>query len=358
MNQLYELPWNEKNNPNGWIEPTTFCQLKCPGCYRGLALDNPPREHKSLVSLKAQVDWFKLHRNVQTISIAGGEPLCYPQLDALIRYISLFKIKTKVFTNGIQLTTKRLQELKNAGVTEIVIHVDKSQNNIAAESQINEIRSRFCVMFRKVGGVNLGFIMPLSSENIADLPLLADFFRKNADIVNLVVFTIFKEMLPQGKKGVQHLSMDEVRAAIKDSFGISFCAYLGKTHSKNAAWLFSLSGYAKGKLLGSFNSKFYEEIHRRYVQKKKKYFITIKNKSVPVTKLLGWAFNPSMRKIMIQAFKHKSVKINSQVVLIIDPPSKIGNTWDLCQGCPDAMLYKGHLVPSCLLERIKCGEEI
>ena len=30
------LPWSETDNPNGWIEPTTYCQLKCPGCYRGL----------------------------------------------------------------------------------------------------------------------------------------------------------------------------------------------------------------------------------------------------------------------------------------------------------------------------------
>lgn len=357
MNQFYELPWSEKNNPNGWIEPTTYCQLKCPGCYRGLAQINPLREHKSLSSLILDVDWFKTNRNVQTISIAGGEPLCYPQLDDLISYITSQGIKTKVFTNGILVTAKRLQELKNAGVTEIVVHVDKLQKIGTSEIELNDVRLRFCNMFREIGGVNLGFIMPLSSENLVDLPVLADFFKENADIVNLVVFTIFKNMLPTEDVNA-YVSMEQVQMAIKSAFGISFCAYLSKTHSKNAAWLFSLSAYAKGNLLGSFDSDFYKLIHKRYMQKKKKYFITIKNRSLSIANLMVWSLNPSVRRVIMQAFKNKSARVNTQVVLIIDPPSKVGQQWDLCQGCPDAMLYNDHLVPSCLLERIKSGERI
>ena len=42
-NQMYRLPWSKEDNPSGWIEVTTFCQLKCPGCYRGLAEKNPIR---------------------------------------------------------------------------------------------------------------------------------------------------------------------------------------------------------------------------------------------------------------------------------------------------------------------------
>ena len=30
--------------------------------------------------------------------------------------------------------------------------------------------------------------------------------------------------------------------------------------------------------------------------------------------------------------------------------------WDVCKGCPDAMMYEGKLIPSCLLERVRAGE--
>jgi len=51
----YRLPWSSKDNPNGWIEPTTFCQLKCPGCYRGLDKENPKYVHEDLEKMKKQI---------------------------------------------------------------------------------------------------------------------------------------------------------------------------------------------------------------------------------------------------------------------------------------------------------------
>ena len=56
--------------------------------------------------------------------------------------------------------------------------------------------------------------------------------------------------------------------------------------------------------------------------------------------------------------KIKLKDITYQVILIIDGPEKINGKWELCDGCPDAMYYKGKLVPSCLLERVKEGENI
>ena len=47
-----------------------------------------------------------------------------------------------------------------------------------------------------------------------------------------------------------------------------------------------------------------------------------------------------------------------QIVLIVNTPTKIGTAWDLCDGCPDAIMYNNDLVPSCFLEKIKAGEEI
>ncbi len=69
-----------------------------------------------------------MNRNIQTISIAGGEPLLYPEILEIVAYIKSRGLFSKLFTNGIALDTKMLTDLKNAGITEIVIHIDMSQN--------------------------------------------------------------------------------------------------------------------------------------------------------------------------------------------------------------------------------------
>ena len=51
-------------------------------------------------------------------------------------------------------------------------------------------------------------------------------------------------------------------------------------------------------------------------------------------------------------------EIYEQIILVVNTPKQIGGKWDLCDGCPDAILNRGDLVPSCLLERIKQGENI
>jgi hypothetical protein len=51
-------------------------------------------------------------------------------------------------------------------------------------------------------------------------------------------------------------------------------------------------------------------------------------------------------------------KPRAQSVILINTPTPTKHGWDICDGCPDAILYKGELVPSCLLERIKAGEHI
>lgn len=356
---LYNLKWEKTNNPNGWIEPTTHCQLKCEGCYRGLAEKNPLRIHKDLNKLKKEIDWFIEKRNVQTISIAGGEPLMYPPIEKLVEYISKKGLKTKIYTNALLLTEDKLLALKNAGVTEIIIHIDRFQRNSSSEKLMNELRKDYCDLFRKVKDINLGFIMPLSKKNIYDLDVLAPFFKMNSDIINLVVFTVYKEMLPNKATSKDlDISMNEVTDAIKKSLGIEYCAYLGKKQGDALSWLFSLSAYYQGKYLGSLDKGFYKKIQERYYSKKGKYFITMKNKPLRMTRLLSFLFNKSARNIFLNALMLGIKKVNTQVILIIDPPKKENNMWNLCDGCPDAMLHNKTLVPSCLLERIKSGEHI
>src|SRR3990172_2262396 len=186
LTTLYKLPWLKKNNPNGWIEPTTHCQLACPGCYRGLAFPNPPRIHQDLNKLKKEIDTLIKIRRIKILSIAGGEPLLYPKLDELVTYAKSKSLQSRLVTNGAALTQKRLAELKKLGVSEVSIHIAayQSRTNFKDERQINCLRQRFCEIFRKVKGVELNFIITVSKDNFLSLPYLIEFYQNNSDVIN------------------------------------------------------------------------------------------------------------------------------------------------------------------------------
>ncbi len=80
---LYRLPWNYADNGICWLEPTTKCNLRCQGCYRDL--ENPV--HKSLDEIRIELETFKRLRKSDSMSIAGGDPLVYPDIIALVRMV-------------------------------------------------------------------------------------------------------------------------------------------------------------------------------------------------------------------------------------------------------------------------------
>jgi hypothetical protein len=348
MPKIYKLPWTKEDNPNGWLEITTNCQLKCPGCYRGLDKSGCYRFNEDLNELKSQVDWFVKNRNVQTISISGGEPLLYPHLEELVKHISSRKLYIKIYTNGLLLKESLLRRLGDLGVTEFIIHIDSMQGRKEGkkEKELNVLRREYCELFRKVGKINLGFIMPLSEINFGELDDLMDFYIENADVINLVVFTTYNpEITLNGNKKVK---LNDIAKKIKEKYSISPCACLGKTLSNKLSWLFFSPIIKKGKVIGEINPRIYKKLQQRYYAKRGKYFITARRKDLDFGCLMGI--------IGLRALKHRYA--HSQTVLIIDSPSKNTKGWDLCDGCPDPIIRKGQLVPSCLLERIKKGESI
>ena len=357
---LYKLPFSKHNNPNGWIEPTTFCQLKCPHCYRGADKENFRPIHRDIKEVLLEVDELIKIRNIQTLTIAGGEPLLYPDLDELIRYAVERKLSVYLITNGLLINKKRLIELKDCGATRVMIHIDKYQNREGAstEEKVNVLRNNYCNIFRDVNGISLGFMMPISKDNFQDLDVLISFFKDNVDVVREVGLTVLCEVLPEkelpNEKKIDAIGIFE---RVRELYGLKYCAYLGKTNSSNISWIFAHNFFADNSFLGSIDKKVAEFIQNDFYKRNKKYlFVSDNNFSFNFLKLI---FNQLIIRIfLLNLIKVLTKKIYSQSVFIINTPQKIAGQWDFCDGCPDAMFYNGDLVPSCLLERVKEGESI
>lgn len=358
-NTMYKLPWSEEDNPNGWIEPTTACQLKCPGCYRGVDKEDHKHIHRDIEDLKVEVDWMISNRNIQTMSVAGGEPLLYPDLSKLIKYASSKNLRVMIYTNGIGLDRDKLIELKNNGVTTFLIHIDKYQNRTKTDSldEILELRNSYCRLFRELGGINLGFIQPLSVSCMNDLNKVQDFFRNNRDIISLVVYTLYREICwNHEQKPVidTSLKINAVLARLKESGTFLPASQLPATSGKEPAWVFSYSVGTARKIAGFLDAIVYELIQRRYYRKNGRFLFISRRNSIDTSGLIKLMRYRSVREIIKNLFIQKSLfkKNYLQTILVIRGPISDGTSWDLCSGCPDAMLYKGKLVPSCILEDI------
>ena len=362
---VYKLPYKKNNNPNGWVEPTTHCQLKCPSCYRGTDKKYHKPVHQNIEDLKLDVNRLIKERNIQTLSIGGGEPLLYPDLDELVKYARTKNLNVIIYTNGIVLDRKRLRELRDSGTTRIVIHVDKYQNRSEAltEDDANKLREKFCDLFRKVDGITLGFIKYISNENLKDLDALVSLYKKNADVLRLVVFTILRKSASDSeyKETPRETEIDSEKVfnKVKELFGLEYCSYLAKTKSDHIAWLIGYLLYRSNNLLGSIDKRIVEIYQKENYRKEGRYSFVSNHNHYTIKFILRALLNKNLRKLLYRFLLAKGkFHLNGQFILIINSPNKLNGEWDTCDGCPDSMFYNNELVPNCLLERIKNGEKI
>jgi hypothetical protein len=308
-----------------------------------------------------QVDFLIKTRNIQTLSVSGGEPLLYPDLFGLIAYASSKGLRTMIFTNGIALDEEKLEQLKINGTTQIVIHVDKFQKRTRSDTpeELNSLRSKYCDLFRKTGGINLGFIQPLTKDCLSEIGILSKFFTKNRDIINLVIYTLYREIAwDQNKKPAidTSITIDDVLNTLeRDRF---FCpaSYLpGTINKKEPAWTFSYSVGTKEKMLGFLDSSVFCLLQTRYFKRHKRYYFIFSSNRVGKWGLFNLSGFHSVRKIILRGILSLRIfrKLYFQTCLVIRGPQKSGTEWDLCDGCPDAMIYNHQLKPSCILEEIK-----
>lgn len=358
-NRLYNLPWKYNNNPNGWIEPTTFCQLKCPQCYRGCDRTDHIPAHRNLDDLKLEVDKFIKERNIETISISGGEPLLYPYLDDLITYIKDKGVKVMIFTNGILLDENKLTSFSKLGVNQILLHVDKYQNRDEAKSieEVNKIKEKYCQLFRKIRGVSLGFIEPISNDNYDDLEKILNFYKKNNDIVGLIDFTIATETFnAEVNKNNHGISLQKIGDKIKETYNIEYSTCINKALTDEPAWLCGTAVFSGDKLLGCVDKDVVKFIQENHYKINKRYIFIDNNYPINFKSVLNFFTNKSLRDISIKYLKQKNKgKIYFQVILIVVPPELKVDRFNICSSCPDAMYYKGKLIPSCILGRVERG---
>ncbi len=389
---LYRLPWTLPDNGISWLEPTARCNLNCYGCYRKNIKDS----HKSMEQVKHELDVFQSLRKTDCISIAGGEPLLYPNIVELVAEVKSRGLKPIINSNGIALTKELLHELKKAGVFGFTFHIDSKQGRGRGpqwegknELELNELRLHYAEMLAAEGGIACSFNSTIYGDTLQYVPELVAWAQKHIDIVHTMVFILFRYVTPDlpfdfyagdkkiifddihyhsDKEEVTNLMSPQIVAEIrKKEPDFTPAAFLNGTHkADDFKWLLTERIGTKDKIFGYLNNKFIEMVMEFYHYKNDRYL----SYASPKTLSLGratlfnlWAINKSVRSALKKYFGYIAAnpfrifkKVYMQSIMIIQPVDFMPNgDQSMCDGCPDITVWKDkngkdQLVWSCRLE--------
>ncbi|GFK95751.1 7-carboxy-7-deazaguanine synthase [Fundidesulfovibrio magnetotacticus] len=381
----YRLPWNLSDNSITWLEPTTKCNLYCEGCYR----ENDPDGHRPLEDVIRELETVRTLRRTDGISIAGGEPLIYPHIVELVRYVAAQGWKPIINSNGHALTPALVRDLTKAGLVGFTMHVDSHQKRPGfsgqTEEELCDLRLKLANMIHEHGGgkVACAFNATIYRDTLDKIPMLTRWAQDHMDRVQTMVFILFRSAKAQagfdchaGGKPVDmhqlvyqldHMEAhkDIVAQDVADVIrtqdpAFEPCAYLNGTEDpRSMKWLLTLKVGRKDKTLGYLDHKFAEIVqvfHHLFTGTYLAYARpTLTNTAQALFPLA--LVNKSVRKIFWEWLKEPSRMaecLHIQSVMIIQPcdVSEDGRQ-NMCDGCPDAILHKGRMVWSCRVDELE-----
>ena len=143
---LKPLKLSVSETPHLTIETNLTCNIKCRGCY------NLYKTYvKPLAQIKAEIDLGLRMRNLETITLLGGEPTLHPDLIEIINYVKSKNVICEMLTNGVVFLEESgeslLDKIIAAGLDRIVLHVDVGQSHI--HEDIHAVRQTLFEKFEK-----------------------------------------------------------------------------------------------------------------------------------------------------------------------------------------------------------------
>jgi MoaA/NifB/PqqE/SkfB family radical SAM enzyme len=105
------------------IEPTSLCNLHCPGCPSGNNTLDRNRTFLSLASYKSIIDQGQKHLSYLQLFFQG-EPLLHPKFVKMAEYAVKSNIYTSTSTNGLLLTREKAKEIVKSGLQRIIVSMD------------------------------------------------------------------------------------------------------------------------------------------------------------------------------------------------------------------------------------------
>lgn len=383
----YRLPWTLTDNVLSWLEPTKKCNIYCEGCYS----TNEANSHKSLDEVRGDLDVFVAQRRMDSVSIAGGDPLTHPGIVDIVRIIKgEYGLKPVINTNGHAMTPELLRELKRAGLHGVTYHVDSSQSRPGWKRQnnleLNELRLAFADMTHEVGGLSCAFNSTVFRETVHEVPEMIRWAQRYIDRVHSMVFILFRtarsrefdywagdqavglDALPyyDQESNPAPLTTPEVFEVIRREIpDFDAAAYLGGTRDpKSFKWTLATRVGEPERIYGYLGPKFMEAVqvaHHAVAGTWLAYGHPWLLGQGRATLGLFAPVDPRTRAALgrwtAEVARHPAKarhRLHVQSIAFIQPIDMMPDgEANMCDGCPDMTVHEGKLVWSCRLDEVK-----
>jgi len=378
--ELYRFPWSKNDNPIGWLEVTDVCNIHCKGCYR-----QNLEGHFPLERLKEEVLVMKEYRNIDNVSLAGGEPLTHPDIEGLIEFIHLRGIKPYLLTNGKAVTEERIRTLKKLGLAGVAFHIDMMQDRQGWEGKdeigLLPLRDQCVDIMAAVGGIPTSFGITVYKDNFEQIPDLVRWGIKNIKYVQGQTFITYRGAIV--KPGVRYMvggrevdmgleklgyateeEPEEFNITSNDVYRIirenvpeyDAAAYLGGTERHDSfKWLIGFMVGSDDGWYGAVGRKTVEFSQALYHLFHGSYFAYSRKCGLGRKVFLAALFDPKVRRLSRRFFSNPFrffyKPVYGQSIGIIQAPDVLPDgRVDMCDACPDLTVYKGQLIHSCRMD--------
>lgn len=174
------------------LEITQRCNLDCTLCYlsdHSEAVQDIPVE-----AVFDRIDAIRAHYGPDTdVQVTGGDPTLRrrDELAAIVRRIRERGMRASLFTNGIKASRNLLEELCEAGLVDVAFHVDMTQERkgYGSEVELNAVRAEYIERARGLP-LSVFFNTTVYDGNFHEIPEVAAFFVRNADVVRVASFQL------------------------------------------------------------------------------------------------------------------------------------------------------------------------
>jgi pyruvate-formate lyase-activating enzyme len=379
---LYRFPWSQTDNPGCWIEVTDRCNLTCKGCYRHKVSGDRPLE-----AVKKDIAACHEMTNADAMMIAGGEPLLYPHLEDVVRFIRSRNMKPVILTNGEGLTWERASELKNAGLAKIHFHVDSGQVRPEwtgkNERELNDLRQHYADLCWRLKGVQCGFNATVYRSTLKDIPTIVEWTRANIHkvqhhsliayraipLTDRLAYMVNGETIPSSRIPNTSIDTDDISISTEemcDVLAAHFsdfrpCAYLnGSAAPETTKYLIILHAGSRHQVYGLLGAKTVELVQVFYHLFMGRYCSFLRNPKAGRKLFLLSFFDREVRKTLygfLGAVKQNPLRlfdtISVQAIHLQQPYEIIDGQVNLCDDCANKMMYDGRLISSCRLDEYR-----
>lgn len=204
------------------LEITQRCNLDCSLCY--LSENSETVKDLPLAEVFRRIDAIADHYGPGTdVQITGGDPTLrdHSELKQIVARIRRHGLHPSLFTNGIRAKRELLGALANAGLVDVVFHVDMTQRRrgYASEGELNALRLDYIERARGLP-LSVFFNTTVFDGNFHQIEDVVAFFVDHADAVSLASFQLQAETgrgtQPSGSKS---LTMETLARRIEAGAG-------------------------------------------------------------------------------------------------------------------------------------------